>query len=1301
MSKESSSGLEEESSQREPLISRVERGDVHTPTTTSAAASSAAAAAATSPRPIVSLADMNLKALTPRSTTTTAAAAAAAAPTIVQSPIYQNNNDRKYSKNKLKWWCGGCKNACRRVVSLARHNPEAMLIIIAFLAWFLVGVLAICTTKLLLSTPIDGGGVPSPLLLTFQQMLLGSNMLRLGLKLRGNYQPWPKEKAVVGTTSTDKNERESSSSHHPIFNTSATTSPGIYRQRLGKALEGLDYLLLAGLFNGLDFLASNTSFSHSSATFVETIKASEPITTTALAIWWGIDRLGKMETLSLTLLITGVLMSTYANAMATSNNTATPTAEAVDEAPSLNDSVKTCLTVMTANLCFAFRAMSQKLLRSSSSGSADNFDDFNLLCRMQQTGAASLLVPVLMFQKYTLLRVLLERPSWQIWGYYVGLSLVNAWAFATYSLASCYILSRISVVQHSGFGCLRRMFAILATSVAFGVPISALGALGILLCVVGFSGFTHFRFQRQKQPTKIVRDDGDDRGKNDENASCANTILTLDAGGDPSICSTCDRDENGSSNEAANAPSVSPSPSSEEHATSSLSLASSRNGVQRKSNKNFGAQSVYSIATLCVLSLLVGTGPWTFCAAMETEVQMDGNGASYPSSPPVSVKKRVAELTEQAFSGKIPADQLGEVWMRILQMDKRNRSAMLNVGLLNLGSPDPAMQKQAIDFIARCFDEKYVDDPIPMPSPAGLRLAMMVARFRWEEKDSMEAYYYYQLSYRAIKLMPDEKSAEICVTSSLATLLHPFPSSVVHADEMYHLYMQSARSFLETYRKSPESLPSLNEQELAATVPGAAEDPYLHCILTMFHLSFYYRADVAEAARLHYEVATAVWPRLNYASPHVLLPLVPPHLDTQKPCTTRKIQLGIASGFLTPGSSVAADFGGVMQRLDRDIFNVTYIHFSAKEPYTDPFVYRHPDKDRLLLFRQESAKGDVANATWMARFFSSIEALNLDVLLYLDLTMSPFADRMSMARLAPVQANSHGHPVTSGIATVDYYISWGAAELDYAIANTHYTEELILLNPAVPHQYYTPRNNDTHSIMNGQRIKGDKAQRSDFRMFMKPKGLLGDAIFDDSGDENNSIRWYTCMQKPHKFMPEMDPLLCNVLREDPGSILLLHKPDVSPKMQHSFEERLKVAACDMERIYFIPALPHHMLLDLYKVSTLILDSYPAGGCTTTREALELSKVVVTLPARLLGGRWSYAYYQMLNDEILNEHVIADSPEDYVRKAVRLGRNDSLRNELEGRIRGSLHNLYESDDAVRSWETVLSTIAPIEKRDQCS
>jgi len=678
-----------------------------------------------------------------------------------------------------------------------------------------------------------------------------------------------------------------------------------------------------------------------------------------------------------------------------------------------------------------------------------------------------------------------------------------------------------------------------------------------------------------------------------------------------------------------------------------------------------------------------------------------------------NVKAQVQELAAQAFAQGTPENQKEGLWRRVLELDPRNGNAMMHLGLQFIGSPYLALRDQGADMVARAFDPVYVDEPIPMPSSGGMRLAMFLGRLRWEQRDFMPAFYYYQLALRASESMSPQEQvpSQLCIQASLATMLHPFPNSTDQADRMYKHYTKSARQFLQARRaqkKERGTLPTMdqaNSAYLANFIPGG-DEPYVHCVLTLFQLSFYYRANTAEAARLYHQVTTNIWPELKYQSRQAVKkkPTTPPHLDQNKPCTTKKIQLGIASGFLTPGSSVSADFGGVLQRLNRDIFNVTYIHFQNNTAsLTDPFVHRHEGQDTLLLFSREMPQ-DSANGAYVKRFYAPIEALDLDLLVYLDLTMSPFATRMSMARLAPVQANSHGHPVTSGVKNVDYYISWGAAELDWEAANTHYSEELILLDSKVPHQYYTPRHKNGQSMMDGGFFK-DKSNRSYFRRYMTPKGSLGGALFNDQQSSNDNmdssheVQWYTCMQKPHKFMPEMDPLLCDVLKEDRNGILILHQPDTA-KMFQSFEKRLEAAHCDMERVYFVPVLLHHELMALYSVSTLILDSYPAGGCTTTREVLELQKVVVTWPARLLGGRWSFAYYQILNDDVLKQHVIATSHNDYVQKAAQLGKDASLRKEMEFRIGRSLPNLYHRDDAVRSWEEVLLKISPVEKRDSC-
>jgi predicted O-linked N-acetylglucosamine transferase (SPINDLY family) len=173
-----------------------------------------------------------------------------------------------------------------------------------------------------------------------------------------------------------------------------------------------------------------------------------------------------------------------------------------------------------------------------------------------------------------------------------------------------------------------------------------------------------------------------------------------------------------------------------------------------------------------------------------------------------------------------------------------------------------------------------------------------------------------------------------------------------------------------------------------------------------------------------------------------------------------------------------------------------------------------------------------------------------------------------------------------------------------------------------------------------------------------------------------------------------------VLQNDQQGRVILHQVDFL-MVQKSFEKRLQRAGCDMQRVHFLPVQPHHKLLALYAVSTVILDSYPAGGCTTTREALELGKAVVTLPGRLLGGRWSYAYYQILGDDTLISSVVASTPEEYITKAVALGRNKDLREKIELIITSNLSRLYSQQSAVASWESMLLRISPAERRENCS
>ena len=83
----------------------------------------------------------------------------------------------------------------------------------------------------------------------------------------------------------------------------------------------------------------------------------------------------------------------------------------------------------------------------------------------------------------------------------------------------------------------------------------------------------------------------------------------------------------------------------------------------------------------------------------------------------------------------------------------------------------------------------------------------------------------------------------------------------------------------------------------------------------------------------------------------------------------------------------------------------------------------------------------------------AISEARLDVLFYPDIGMDPVTYFLAQARLAPVQCATWGHPVTTGMPTIDYFLSCDAAEPEGA--ETHYSEILVRLG-GLPFSYRRP-----------------------------------------------------------------------------------------------------------------------------------------------------------------------------------------------------------------------------------------------------
>ena len=137
---------------------------------------------------------------------------------------------------------------------------------------------------------------------------------------------------------------------------------------------------------------------------------------------------------------------------------------------------------------------------------------------------------------------------------------------------------------------------------------------------------------------------------------------------------------------------------------------------------------------------------------------------------------------------------------------------------------------------------------------------------------------------------------------------------------------------------------------------------------------------------------------------------------------------------------------------------------------------------------------------------SRIAEEDLDVLFFTDIGMEPISYALAFSRLASVQCATWGHPVTTGIETIDYFVS--SELLEVAEADDHYSKRLVRLK-TLPIYYPRPAL--------------PVPSRGRERFHLPATGNI-----------------YGCPQSLFKLHPEFDNLLGEILRRDgQGTLVLL------------------------------------------------------------------------------------------------------------------------------------------------------------------
>jgi protein O-GlcNAc transferase len=353
--------------------------------------------------------------------------------------------------------------------------------------------------------------------------------------------------------------------------------------------------------------------------------------------------------------------------------------------------------------------------------------------------------------------------------------------------------------------------------------------------------------------------------------------------------------------------------------------------------------------------------------------------------------------------------------------------------------------------------------------------------------------------------------------------------------------------------------------------------------------------------------------------------------------TSGKLRIGIISRYLF-WHSIGRTTRGIVAMLDRERFEVSAIFVP---PVTrDDFsraIAADAARTLVLPHRLEAARDAIAQ-------------LELDVLFYQDIGMDAFTYFLALARLAPVLCVSFGHPDTTGIPNLDWWISSERFELPGA--ETHYSERLWRMpDVGTLAYYYHPAR--SASLPSREQLSLPR-----------------------------QARLYTCPQTLFKLHPEFDLLAGEILRSDGhGRVVLIsppHKPWLDALMRRMAETMPDV----LDRILVLPALKHESFLGLLAASDVILDTPHFNGMNSSLESFAVGTPIVTRSGPLQRMRHTGAMYSAMGIEGLN----ATSNEQYVRLAVEIASDREKRHAYSAMISERGTALFEDMRVIRGYET---------------
>lgn len=412
-------------------------------------------------------------------------------------------------------------------------------------------------------------------------------------------------------------------------------------------------------------------------------------------------------------------------------------------------------------------------------------------------------------------------------------------------------------------------------------------------------------------------------------------------------------------------------------------------------------------------------------------------------------------------------------------------------------------------------------------------------------------------------------------------------------------------------------------QEILLITPELKQDA-LNAIgrVTNFYLSYQAQNDVT-LQRQYGKLVNKIM-EANY--PNWILGLSMPSLNP-----SNKIRIGYISNYLYSYSGTLW-LTGWLRHHNHNNFEIYCYHIGNKIDVITQEFQKNSDVFHHIPYDLETTCQQILND-------------KLHILVFPEIGMDAPTMRIAGLRLAPIQCVAWGHPVTTGLSTIDYFLSSELMEVEHA--QEHYSEKLIRL-PNIGVSYPKPY------------IPPISKSRLDYQ-------LPQDAII------------YLSCQAPFKYLPQYDFVFAEIAYRVPkAKFVFLRGTLLQERLQRAFSSK-ELNYKDYCIFLSIPERLDYLMINL--LSDVYLDTFTWSGGNTSLEAIACNLPIVTCPSEFMRGRHTDSFLKMLG----MTDTIASNEADYIDIAVKLGVNPEWRHYISKRMREQQDNLYDDKSCVVALE----------------